>query len=54
MEFTIALKSIEKCLELDPIFPKAYAKKGNIHLGLKEYHKAIECFEKGLKLDPNN
>jgi len=54
MEFPHALKAIEKCLELDPNFVKAYAKKGSIHQGLHEYHKAIEAFEKGLKLDPEN
>ena len=54
MEFPSALTAIEKCLSLDPNFNKAYGKKGQIHFGLKEYHKAIECYEKGLKIDPNS
>ncbi len=33
---------------------KAYARKGNIHELRKEYHKAIEAYEKGLKIDPKN
>lgn len=37
MEFPSALIAINKCLELDPKFIKGYAKKGNIHFGLKEY-----------------
>jgi stress-induced-phosphoprotein 1 len=39
---------------LDPNFVKGYARKGNCHHLLKEYHKALETFDKGLKLDPTN
>jgi len=44
MDFPNALTSAEKALELDPNFHKALAKKGNAHFGMKEYHKALECF----------
>jgi len=44
----------EKALEIDPNFIKAWVRKGLIHHGMKEYHKAIETFEKGLKIDPEN
>lgn len=44
MDFPNALRSAEKALELDPTFFKALGKKGNAHFGMKEYHKALECF----------
>lgn len=54
MEFTYALKDADKCLEIDPNFVKAYYRKGNCHHLMKEYHKAMEAFDKGLKIDPDN
>jgi len=54
MEFSFALKDVEKCLELDPQFVKAYYRKGNCHHAMKEYHKALKAYDEGLKIDPNN
>lgn len=54
MDFPSALRDTDKCLEIDPTFVKALSRKGNIHFGLKEFHKALETFEKGLKLEPEN
>ena len=54
MDFPNALRASERALELDPSFHKALAKKGNAHFGMKEYHKALECFQKGLVADPNS
>jgi len=54
MEFVYAMKDAEKCLELDPTFVKAYARKGTIHHLMKEYHKALAAYDQGLKLDPTN
>ena len=54
MEPVRGLQDAEKCLELDPEFVKAWARKGTCHQLQKEYHKAMEAFEKGLALDPNN
>ena len=54
MEWNCGLKDAEKCLQLDPTFAKAYARKGTIHHFMKEYHKALDSFDKGLKLDPEN
>jgi stress-induced-phosphoprotein 1 len=54
MDFPNALRASERALELDPTFHKALAKKGNAHFGMKEYHKALECFQKGLVADPNS
>ena len=54
MDFNNALKAAEKAIELDPTFYKAYAKKGNAHFGMKEYHKALEAFKFGLSHEPDN
>jgi len=54
LDFPSALRDIDRALELDPTYVKAYVKKGAIHYGLKEYHKSVESYEKGLKLEPDN
>ncbi|CAH9102598.1 unnamed protein product [Cuscuta epithymum] len=48
------LKDAEKCIELDPTFAKGYTRKGAIQFFMKEYEKALETYQQGLKLDPNN
>ncbi|KAL6911899.1 hypothetical protein ACP4OV_000704 [Aristida adscensionis] len=48
------LKDAEKCLELDPTFVKGYTRKGAIQFFMKEYDKAMETYQAGLKHDPNN
>jgi stress-induced-phosphoprotein 1 len=53
-EFPMALKDCNRCLELDPKFIKAYARKGNIHFFMKEFHKCLEVYEKGLTVDPSS
>lgn len=53
-EFPMAMKDCERCLEIDPTFVKAYIRKGNIQLFMKEYHKCLTTFQKGLELAPNN
>lgn len=54
MEPNYALKDAEKCVQLDPLFVKGWSRKGHAHHMLKEYHKALEAFDKGLKIDPQN
>merc|ERR1719456_1561021 len=49
-----ALKDLDKCLELDPKFVRAYARKGQTHFLMKENHKALKAYEDGLKIDPDN
>lgn len=49
-----ALRHLDKCLELDPTFVRAYARKGQAHSQMKEYHKALKAYEDGLKLDKEN
>eukprot|EP00522_Entomoneis_paludosa_P015465 CAMPEP_0172443494 /NCGR_PEP_ID=MMETSP1065-20121228/3741_1 /TAXON_ID=265537 /ORGANISM="Amphiprora paludosa, Strain CCMP125" /LENGTH=582 /DNA_ID=CAMNT_0013193751 /DNA_START=60 /DNA_END=1808 /DNA_ORIENTATION=- len=54
MDFSGAQRSIEVALELDPKYVKAWARKGDIEMYMKEYHKAMESYKKGLELDPDN
>merc|ERR1712070_812503 len=49
-----ALKDAEMCLKLDPKFAKAYLRKGNCHHLMKEYHKAMQAYDEGMKLEPDN
>jgi len=49
-----ALKDAEKCIEINPNFAKGYLRKGQAHLGMKENQKALEAFDAGLRLEPNN
>lgn len=48
------LKDAEKCIELDPTFPKGYTRKGAVQFFMKEYEKALETYQEGLKHDRNN
>lgn len=48
------MNDLDECLKLDPTFVKAYSRKGVSHFFMKEYHKALQAYEKGLKLDPAN
>lgn len=48
------LKDAEKCIELDPTFTKGYTRKGAVQFFMKEYEKALETYQEGLKHDANN
>jgi stress-induced-phosphoprotein 1 len=52
VDFTRARDCFDKALSKDSKYIKAYAKKADCHFFLKEYHKALETFEAGLKIDP--
>lgn len=54
MDFSGAQRQIEVALELDPKYVKAWARKGDIEMYMKEYHKAQDSYQKGLELDPEN
>jgi stress-induced-phosphoprotein 1 len=54
MDFTGAQRHIETALDLDPQYVKAWARKGDIEMYMKEYHKAQESYKKGLMLDSDN
>jgi len=49
-----ALKDAEKCIEIDPTFAKGYSRKGHAQFFMKEYNKALETYQLGLKQDPGN
>ncbi|KAI4327089.1 hypothetical protein L6164_019590 [Bauhinia variegata] len=48
------LKDADRCIELDPTFSKGYTRKGAVQFFMKEYDKALETYQEGLKHDPNN
>lgn len=54
MDFNGAQRQVEKALELDPKYVKAWARKGDIEMVQKEYHKALESYQKGLNIEPDN
>jgi tetratricopeptide (TPR) repeat protein len=53
-DFVAAKAACEKAIELDPRYVKAWAKKGDIEFFMKEYHKALETYKRGLEIEPNN
>jgi stress-induced-phosphoprotein 1 len=53
-EYPLGLKDCEKCIEMKPDFVKGYTRKGHIQYFMKEYQKALETYDQGLKLDENN
>ncbi|GIL51593.1 hypothetical protein Vafri_7436 [Volvox africanus] len=48
------IKAADKCIELKPDFAKGYSRKGTLQYFMKEYDKAIETYQKGLELEPDN
>lgn len=53
-DFNGAKANVTKSLEIDKNYVKAWAKKGDIEFFMKEYHKAMDSYRKGLQLDPEN
>ena len=54
MDPVSALKDADKAIAIDASYIRAWSRKGTAHQMMKEYHKAMEAFEKGMKLDPTN
>ncbi len=52
--FNDAKKEVEKSLELDRNYVKAWAKKGDIEFFMKEYHKSLDSYKAGLQIEPDN
>ncbi|EPY26571.1 stress-induced-phosphoprotein 1 [Strigomonas culicis] len=52
--FNDALKDAEKCVELKPDFVKGYTRKGHAYFWTKQYNRALQAYDEGLKIDPNN
>lgn len=53
-DFNGAKREVEKSLELDRTYVKAWAKKGDIEFFMKEYHKALDSYRAGLQIEPEN
>lgn len=53
-DFNGAKNQVEKSLELDDKYVKAWAKKGDIEFFMKEYHRALESYKTGLAIEPDN
>merc|ERR1712188_94051 len=49
-----AKTQVEKALEIDKTYVKAWAKKGDVEFLMKEYHKAMDSYKAGLALEPDN
>merc|ERR1712046_311556 len=54
MEWQLALKDADKCVEMEPTFVKGWSRKAGIHFYLKEYHKALDAYNAILKIEPEN
>jgi len=54
MAYPDANRDLDECLKIDPTFIKAHSRKGACHFFMKEYHKALQAYEAGLKLDKDN
>lgn len=54
MDINGAKRQIEEAIELDPKYVKAWARKGDIEVVMKESHKAMDSYKKGLAIEPNN
>eukprot|EP00595_Chromulina_sp_UTEXLB2642_P000360 CAMPEP_0196761234 /NCGR_PEP_ID=MMETSP1095-20130614/397_1 /TAXON_ID=96789 ORGANISM="Chromulina nebulosa, Strain UTEXLB2642" /NCGR_SAMPLE_ID=MMETSP1095 /ASSEMBLY_ACC=CAM_ASM_000446 /LENGTH=561 /DNA_ID=CAMNT_0042110499 /DNA_START=16 /DNA_END=1701 /DNA_ORIENTATION=- len=52
--FNDAKREIERCIEIDRNYVKAWAKKGDIEFFMKEYHKALDSYRAGLQIEPDN
>merc|ERR1711942_418861 len=54
MEFNLALKDCDRCIELDPTFIKGHIRKGHVCIALKNYSKAEHAFKDALAIDSTN
>ena len=54
MDFSGAVRQIEEALAIDPKYTKAYARKGDIEMYRKEFHKAMDSYNMGLSIEPDN
>lgn len=49
-----ALEDADKCLELSQGFVRGYQRKGTALFYLDKLDEAIETYQNGLQIDPNN
>jgi len=53
-EYQLGIKDCDECLRLKPDFVKGYIRKGILYYSIKDYQKALEVYDHGLKLDEHN
>lgn len=53
-EYDAALKDAEKCIAINPSWAKGYNRLAVAEMGLANFEKAKEAYEKTLSIDPNN
>jgi len=53
-EYRLAIKDADECIKLKPDFVKGWIRKAHSHYFVKEYEKALEAYDKGMQLEPNN
>ncbi|KAL8280012.1 hypothetical protein RQP46_007593 [Phenoliferia psychrophenolica] len=49
-----AISDAKQALKIDPTFSKAYSRLGHAQYSSGHYRDAVEAYEKGLEMDPNN
>lgn len=49
-----ALRDAEMAIELKPAWSKGYGRRGAALIGLGEHERAIEAYERGLEIEPEN
>jgi len=52
MDWGRAVEDCEAALKIEPTFVKTWIRKAKIQYYLKNYHKALETYTRGLELDP--
>jgi adenylate cyclase len=52
--FEDAIAELERALALDPNFAEAYGNLGHTQVDIGQYQKAIEFFDKAIRLSPQN
>jgi stress-induced-phosphoprotein 1 len=53
-QYDKALEDANRCVDLKPDWVRGYTRKGLAEFYLNKYEEAIETYEKGLKIEPNN